>query len=236
MITPKKGSNPQVQNVRLQDSSCRPALQPVVSSFNCGLNTAEHPNSSTAAGNMQKSLSHQTFNTSKNNLVESTNTRPESTEKCSKLREILEKLPLLRKVSDGSNNGQREGNELAAASSQSAGSNQRPDREDMNSSPRIQMSLNRAMFDQQHSIQATPIKHLNPGFFMNNDSSDSLENTETKINGQSYHRKHSFPNVGAFCHQTPQQHKKQAKKPTVFSPTLIKPDQSSQPTLTMAAS
>lgn len=69
---------------------------------------------------------------------------------------------------------------------------------------------------------------------MNNDSSDSLENTETKINGQSYHRKHSFPNVGAFCHQTPQQHKKQQKKPTVFSPTLIKPDQSAQ-ALTMAA-
>lgn len=33
---------------------------------------------------------------------------------------------------------------------------------------------------------------------MNNDSSDSLENTETKINGQPYNRKHSFPNVGAF--------------------------------------
>lgn len=69
---------------------------------------------------------------------------------------------------------------------------------------------------------------------MNNDSSDSLDNTETKINGQSYHRKHSFPNVGAFCHQTPQQHKKQQKKPTVFSPTVIKPDQSAQAALPMA--
>jgi hypothetical protein len=72
------------------------------------------------------------------------------------------------------------------------------------------MSLNRAIFDQQGglskqtSIQATPIKQTNPGFFMNNDSSDSLENTETKINGQSFHRKHSFPHVGAFCNQTPQ--------------------------------
>lgn len=70
---------------------------------------------------------------------------------------------------------------------------------------------------------------------MNNDSSDSLENTETKINGQSYTRKHSFPNVGAFCQQTPQPHKKQSKKPTVFSPTLIKPDQVAQPSLAIAA-
>jgi hypothetical protein len=112
---------------------------------------------------------------------------------------------MLRKASDGSNQGQREGNELAGASSQSSGSNPRPDREDVSPSPRIQMSLNRAMFDQQgglskqNSIQATPIKQLNPGFFMN-DSSDSLENTDTKIHGQSYNRKHSFPNVGAFCH------------------------------------
>lgn len=73
------------------------------------------------------------------------------------------------------------------------------------------MSLNRAMFDQQcgvskqGSIQATPIKQLNQGFLINNESSDSLENTDTKVNGQSYiNRKHSFPNVGAFCHQTPQ--------------------------------
>lgn len=71
-----------------------------------------------AAGNMQKSQSHQTLNTSRNNLVDSTHTGGiESTEKCSKLREILEKLPMFRKGSDGSNQGQREGNELAAASS-----------------------------------------------------------------------------------------------------------------------
>lgn len=69
-----------------------------------------------------------------------------------------------------------------------------------------------------------------------NDSSDSLENTDTKLHGQAYNRKHSFPNVGAFCHQTPQQHKKQTKKPTVFSPTLIKPDQSGQTPLPMTAS
>lgn len=56
------------------------------------------------AGNMQKSFSHQTFNTSKNNLVDSTNVGLDSTEKCSKLKEILEKFPMLRKVSDGSNN------------------------------------------------------------------------------------------------------------------------------------
>lgn len=82
-------------------------------------------------GSLQKSLSHQTFNTSKNNLVESTTNTGggmESTEKCSKLREILEKLPMLRKVSDGSHNRQREGNELGAASSQSSGSNRRVER------------------------------------------------------------------------------------------------------------
>jgi hypothetical protein len=162
-----------------------------------------------------------------------------SFEALSKLREILEKLPLLRKGSDGTPpSGRREANELAGASSRSRGSGERQDQTNINSSPRIQMSLNRAMFGQEPSIQATPIKHLNPGFFINNDSSDSLENTETKINGRSYHAKHSFPNVGSFCHQTPQQNKKLPKKPTVFSPTLIKPDASTQPppTLTMAAS
>ena len=89
----------------------------MVSSFNSGLSAAEQMNASATAGNLQKSLSHQTLNTSKNNLVDSANTRPDSTEKCSNLREILEKLPMLRKGSDGSNNGQREGNELAVASS-----------------------------------------------------------------------------------------------------------------------
>lgn len=51
------------------------------------------------------------------------------------------------------------------------------------------MSLNRAIFDQQGglskqgSIQATPLKQTNAGFFINNDSSDSLENTDTKLHG-----------------------------------------------------
>ena len=66
---------------------------------------------------MQKSFSHQTFNTSKNNLVDSTNVGLESTDKCSKLKEILEKFPMLRKVSEGSNNRLREAHELAASSS-----------------------------------------------------------------------------------------------------------------------
>lgn len=147
MITPKKGSNQPVQNMRLQDSSCRPSIQPVVTNFLCGLSSMEQQNSTAIVGNLQKSFSHHTLNASRNNLVDSTNTGPESTEKCSKLREILEKLPMLRKVSDGSQNGRRESNELGAASSQSSGSNRQAERQDVNSSPRIQMSLNRAMFD-----------------------------------------------------------------------------------------
>jgi hypothetical protein len=89
------------------------------------------------AASIQKSFSHQTFNTSKNNLVDSTNVGLESTEKCSKLKEILEKFPMLRKVSEGSHNRQREGNERAGSSSQSSGSNRRPDRQEAESSPRL---------------------------------------------------------------------------------------------------
>jgi hypothetical protein len=61
--------------------------------------------------------------------------------------------------------GQREVHEHVGVSSASSGSNQRAGHQDDNLSPRMQMSLNRAMFDQQggilskqNSIQATPIK------------------------------------------------------------------------------
>jgi len=114
---------------------------------------------------MQKSFSHQSLCTTRNHLIENSNTKPDSIDKCSKLKEILEKLPMLRKVSDGSNHGQREVHEHVGVSSASSGSNQRAGHQDDNLSPRMQMSLNRAMFDQQggilskqNSIQATPIK------------------------------------------------------------------------------
>ena len=100
------------------------------------------------SGNLQKSFSHQTFHTSKINLVDSTIAGLDSTEKCSKLKEILEKFPMLRKISEGSNGRQREGNELVASSSQSSAGNRRPERQEAESSPRLQMSLNRAIFDQ----------------------------------------------------------------------------------------
>jgi len=85
-------------------------------------------------------------------LIENSNTKPDSIDKCSKLKEILEKLPMLRKVSDGSNHGQREVHEHVGVSSASSGSNQRAGHQDDNLSPRMQMSLNRAMFDQQGGI------------------------------------------------------------------------------------
>lgn len=41
MITPKKGSAQPAQAPRLQDSSCRPTIQPMVTNFICGLNAME---------------------------------------------------------------------------------------------------------------------------------------------------------------------------------------------------
>lgn len=58
--------------------------------------------------------------------MEGSATRPETIDKCSKLREILEKLPIIRKngseKSAGSNNRQVEADGFAVASSHSSGS------------------------------------------------------------------------------------------------------------------